>query len=105
MADKSNQGILTVEDHVDQSDSIYALAVTKVVKTGWHLGTVRLVAALFFTVFLQLTLVGLLWQVQWACMTCEELLSTQTVLLSGYCTTVAPYQCVIIAKCALLFLL
>jgi hypothetical protein len=59
-----------VEDHVNRSDSIYALAVTKVVNCRWHLGTVRLVAALFFTVFLQLALVGLLWQVQHCAVPC-----------------------------------
>jgi hypothetical protein len=55
---------VTAEEHVRCSDSVYALAVTKVVKTGWHLGTLRLVGALLFTVFLQLALVGLLWQVR-----------------------------------------
>lgn len=55
---------LCIEEHVNRSDSIYALAVTRVVKTGWHSGTFRLVGALFFTVFLQLALVGVLWQVQ-----------------------------------------
>lgn len=60
-----------VEDHVNRSDSIYALAVTKVVTCGWHLGTVRLVAALFFTVFLQLALVGVLWQVQQCAVPCK----------------------------------
>jgi len=55
---------LHIEEHVNLSDSIYALAVTRVVRTGWHTGTFRLVGALLFTVFLQLALVGLLWQVQ-----------------------------------------
>ena len=55
---------VAVEEHLERTDSIYALTVTKVVQTGWHSGTVRLVLALLFTVFLQLALVGLLWQVR-----------------------------------------
>lgn len=53
-----------VEEQLERTESIYALTVTKVVQTGWHFRTVRLVWALFFTVFLQLALVGLLWQVK-----------------------------------------
>lgn len=64
MAQVIDESNLTVEEQVHRCDSIYALAVTKVVKTGWHCGTLRLVAALFFTVFLQMALVGLLWQVR-----------------------------------------
>jgi hypothetical protein len=63
MNNDADEPLNVVKEHVNRSDSIYALAVTKVVNCGWHLGTVRLVVALFFTVFLQLALVGLLWQV------------------------------------------
>jgi hypothetical protein len=57
--------IAAVETHIEKSDSIYALTVTTVVKLGWgDRQAWRLVAALLFTVFLQLALVGLLFEVR-----------------------------------------
>lgn len=44
-------------------DSVYALAVKQVVKSGWKSRTWRLVGALCFTILLQLALIELLWQV------------------------------------------
>lgn len=50
-----------VEEHL--GDSVYALAVKQVVRSGWKMWTWRILGALCFTIVLQLALIGLLWQV------------------------------------------
>jgi hypothetical protein len=86
MSIDADEPLNVVKQHVNRSDSIYALAVTKVVNCGWHPGTVRLVVALFFTVFLQLALVGLLWQVSTVPVLVTHLRSQRTLggQQSGY---------------------